>query len=76
MSLKNSKYAHMNTRNLTNSYLNNSCDGFLAFKQRIEDQMVIAGFGLFGEDDDAMLRKFYRSGESEAYVLAALGAYN
>ncbi len=60
----------MNTNyNFTNSYR----DGFQAFKQRIEDQMVIAGFGLFGEDDDAMLRKFYRAGESETFVLSALG---
>lgn len=48
-------------------------DGFLAFKRRLEEQMIIAGFGMFDETDEAKLRNFYRMGENETYVLDAFG---
>lgn len=73
MSFYDSIIAHMNIRKYTESDFFNSFDGFKAFKQRIEDQLVMAGYGLLCDDEEQMLRKFYRSGESEAYVLSALG---
>ena len=46
--------------------------GFMSFKRRIDEQLQLNGF----DDslvDDEMLLPFYRRGESENYVLSALG---
>ena len=46
--------------------------GFSAFKRRIGEQLQLGGLA---DDvvDDAELLSFYRMGESETYVLSALG---
>lgn len=46
--------------------------GFETFKRRIDEQLQMNGFsdGLVDAED---LLPFYRMGESETYVLAALG---
>lgn len=46
--------------------------GFNVFKRRIDEQLQLNGFGE-GAVDDADLLPFYRMGESETYVLSALG---
>lgn len=46
--------------------------GFSAFKRRIDEQLQICGFSDNCIDDDDLL-PFYRMGESETYVLSALG---
>lgn len=46
-------------------------DGFAAFKRRINEQLQLGDAGWLADDDD--LRPFYRMGESETYVLSALG---
>ncbi|PWJ66212.1 MULTISPECIES: hypothetical protein [unclassified Fibrobacter] len=46
-------------------------DGFAAFKRRINEQLQLNNADFVAEDDD--LRPFYRMGESETYVLSALG---
>lgn len=46
-------------------------DGFAAFKRRINDQLQLNNVDYLAEDDD--LLSFYRMGESETYVLSALG---
>lgn len=45
--------------------------GFAAFKRRIDEQLQLSGFDVSVEDED--LLPFYRMGESETYVLSALG---
>ena len=46
--------------------------GFSMFKRRIGEQLQLGGIdGSFVDDD--MLLPFYRMGESETYVLSALG---
>jgi len=46
--------------------------GFSAFKRRIGEQLQLGGVdGSFVDDD--MLLPFYRMGESETFVLSALG---
>ena len=46
--------------------------GFCAFKRRIGEQLQLGGLN---DDvvDDSELLSFYRMGESETYVLSALG---
>ncbi|SHK89655.1 hypothetical protein [Fibrobacter sp. UWEL] len=46
-------------------------DGFAAFKRRINEQLQLNNADFIVDDDD--LRPFYRMGESETYVLSALG---
>lgn len=46
--------------------------GFSAFKRRIGEQLQMCGFSDNCVDDDDLL-PFYRMGESETYVLSALG---
>lgn len=46
-------------------------DGFAAFKRRINEQLQLNNSDFVADDDD--LRPFYRMGESEIYVLSALG---
>jgi len=46
--------------------------GFSAFKRRIGEQLQLCGFSDGVVDDDTLL-PFYRMGESETYVLGALG---
>lgn len=46
-------------------------DGFAAFKRRINEQLQLNNADFVADDDD--LRPFYRMGESEIYVLSALG---
>lgn len=46
--------------------------GFEMFKRRIDEQLQMNGFS-DGFVDDEDLLPFYRMGESETYVLAALG---
>ncbi|MCF0215241.1 MAG: hypothetical protein HUK21_02065 [Fibrobacteraceae bacterium] len=48
--------------------------GFSFFKRRIDQQLQLNGFDENTVDDDDLL-PFYRNGESETYVLAALGCY-
>lgn len=45
--------------------------GFSAFKRRIGEQLQLGGFD--DSVDDETLLPFYRMGESETYVLSALG---
>ena len=64
--MKNADYAvELGERNLWNS-------GFSSFKRRIGEQLQLGGFT---DDivDDSDLLSFYRMGESETYVLSALG---
>lgn len=46
--------------------------GFAKYKRRIGEQLQINGFNDSYVDDEDLL-PFYRMGESETYVLAALG---
>ena len=46
--------------------------GFSAFKRRIGEQLQMCGFSDNCVDDDDLM-PFYRMGESETYVLSALG---
>lgn len=46
--------------------------GFEMFKRRIDEQLQMSGFSKGFVDDEDLL-PFYRMGESETYVLAALG---
>ena len=46
--------------------------GFASFKRRIDEQLQMNGFSEGFVDDEDLL-PFYRMGESETYVLAALG---
>lgn len=46
--------------------------GFAAFKRRIGEQLQMCGFSDDSVDDDDLM-PFYRMGESETYVLSALG---
>ena len=46
--------------------------GFSAFKRRIGEQLQLNGFS-DGIIDDSDLLSYYRMGESETYVLSALG---
>lgn len=46
-------------------------DGFAAFKRRINEQLQLNNVDFLADDDE--LRPFYRMGESETYVLSALG---
>ena len=46
--------------------------GFSMFKRRIGEQLQLNGFS-DGLVDDSELLSFYRMGESETYVLSALG---
>lgn len=46
--------------------------GFASFKRRIDEQLQINGYSEGFVDDEDLL-PFYRMGESETYVLAALG---
>lgn len=51
---------------------NNWDSGFAIFKRRIGEQLQLNGFS-DGLVDDEELLPFYRMGESETYVLSALG---
>ena len=53
-----------------NSLWNNS--GFLSFKRRIDEQLQLNGLDGSLVDDETLL-PYYRMGESETYVLSALG---
>ena len=46
--------------------------GFSVFKRRIEEQLQLSGFS-DGLVEDSDLLSYYRMGESETYVLSALG---
>ena len=46
--------------------------GFLSFKRRIDEQLQLNGFDDSIVDDETLL-PYYRMGESETYVLSALG---
>jgi hypothetical protein len=46
--------------------------GFLSFKRRIDEQLQLNGFDDSLVDDETLL-PLYRMGESETYVLSALG---
>ncbi len=46
--------------------------GFSMFKRRIDEQLQLNGFDDSLVDDEILL-PFYRNGESENYVLSALG---
>lgn len=46
--------------------------GFSTFKRRIDEQLQLNGFDDSLVDDETLL-PFYRAGESETYVLSALG---
>ena len=46
--------------------------GFSVFSRRINEQLQLGGFG-DGFVDDETLFPFYRMGESETFVLSALG---
>ncbi|OWV26978.1 hypothetical protein B7988_02085 [Fibrobacter sp. UWB1] len=46
--------------------------GFSSFKRRIDEQLQLNGFDDSLVDDETLL-PFYRAGESETYVLTALG---
>lgn len=46
--------------------------GFSSFKRRIDEQLQLNGLDGSVVDDETLL-PFYRMGESETYVLSALG---
>lgn len=48
--------------------------GFSVFKRRIDEQLQLNGLCDYNIDDDVLL-PFYRMGESETYVLSALGCF-
>ena len=67
----------MNTAQ-NNTYKKNAklpVNGFDAFRRRIAAQISLFGVEL-SEDEDDTLFDFYRQGENETYVLAALGYEN
>lgn len=47
--------------------------GFVAFKRRIDEQLQLMDADVCIDDDD--LLPFYRMGESENFVLSALGCF-
>lgn len=51
----------------------NRHSGFAAFKRRIDEQLQLMNVDVCVDDDD--LLPFYRMGESENFVLSALGCY-
>ena len=54
------------------TYENGYKSGFALYKQRIDE--VLESYGLTSDSvDDDLLLPYYRSGESENYVLTALG---
>ena len=53
-----------------NNLWNNS--GFRSFKRRIDEQLQLNGIDDSLVDDETLL-PYYRMGESETYVLTALG---
>ena len=64
--MKNADYAvELGECNLWNS-------GFSSFKRRIDEQLQLNGFDGSMVDDETLL-PYYRMGESETYVLSALG---
>jgi hypothetical protein len=64
--MKNADYAvELGERNLWNSE-------FSSFKRRIDEQLQLNGFDGSMVDDETLL-PYYRMGESETYVLSALG---
>ena len=65
-----SKYSTGMTANRTELPLWNS--GFSLFRRRIGEQLQLNGFDDSLVDDETLL-PFYRMGESETYVLSALG---
>ena len=58
------------TKSEENVLWNNS--GFLSFKRRIDEQLQLNGLDGSLVDDETLL-PYYRMGESETYVLSALG---
>lgn len=58
------------TESEENVLWNNS--GFLSFKRRIDEQLQLNGLDGSLVDDETLL-PYYRMGESETYVLSALG---
>ncbi len=46
--------------------------GYSSFKRRIDEQLQLNGFDDSTVDDETLL-PYYRMGESETYVLSALG---
>ena len=46
--------------------------GYSTFKRRIDEQLQLNGYDDSLVDDETLL-PFYRAGESETYVLSALG---
>jgi len=71
------KGKNMKTRKITESTLwtpeenLNRYSGFRAFKRRIDEQLQLMDSDIRVDDDD--LLPFYRMGESENFVLGALG---
>lgn len=49
--------------------------GFSIFKRRIGEQLQLNGFD-YDSIDDTDLMKYYRSGESETFVLSAAGCFS
>ena len=49
--------------------------GFEMFKRRIGEQLQLNGFD-YDSIDDTDLLKYYRSGESETFVLSAAGCFS
>lgn len=66
--------ANMNTAQNNTMYRSQSRNfcGFDAFRNRIISQLALLGTEL-SDDETGVLLNFYRQGESETYVLAALG---
>jgi hypothetical protein len=58
-------YSNYESRSLWNT-------GFSTFKRRIDEQLQLNGYDDSLVDDETLL-PFYRAGESETYVLSALG---
>lgn len=48
--------------------------GFSIFKRRIGEQLLLNGFS-YDSIDDSDLLNFYRRGESETFVLGAVGCF-
>ncbi|MCQ2053855.1 MAG: hypothetical protein MJY82_01015 [Fibrobacter sp.] len=69
----NHKYRKPNREKIVEQPENNLWEsGFTIFKRRIDEQLQLNGFDEGAVDDDDLL-PFYRMGESETYVLGALG---